>query len=525
MLVRRGQLERPLGATAMPGVYEPRPRAYAEPPKRCARQHSASDLQSDTNRPSLRSGPAALSVRPARYAWLTMETTVVTNHTSAAEEHWRQQNRRVDELATLSAHLAAATARWVELAWELTRTGDATISPAFSRGVVGSRDARRVRSCASRKRCRSCPRCGRRSRGGADLHEGAGLDHGSRPLRRRRASSSLLRRLRPRSSSGRCGSSGGSPPRTRASARARVRRLVLRGGRLAVPARPPCGRGRHAAGQGARGRAGAGGRAAPRGTAQRPRDADAGRRDDAVPRPSFRVLRGSRLCSILPTRRSRHPSSRPTTAHGSSSTSTPPRSSRTAAAAATRRRPRDLARDRPSPGLRRRRRRPGRARGLPVTLGRSRRTVPPALRRLLEARDERTCCFPGCESRTRLQAHHLEHWAHGGETSLDNLVLLCWHHHRLVHEGGYTVESDAAGGLRFRNPRGLVTISSPPRPPPGDADALLAENDRLGLELGPRTNHNGRLLRVRPRRRSLRDLRRGLRRVASGSPDRRFPRG
>ena len=78
-----------------------------------------SDFESDTNRPSLRACPAALSVRPARYAWLTMETTVVTNHTSAAEEHWRQQNRRVDELATLSAHLAAATARWVELAWEL----------------------------------------------------------------------------------------------------------------------------------------------------------------------------------------------------------------------------------------------------------------------------------------------------------------------------------------------------------------------------------------------------------------------
>jgi len=73
----------------------------------------------------------------------------------------------------------------------------------------------------------------------------------------------------------------------------------------------------------------------------------------------------------------------------------------------------------------------------------------------------------------------------------DNGVLLCWHHHRLVHEGGHTIEKDRAGGLRFRNRHGLVTMSSPPRPPPGDADALLADNDRLGLELGPRTNHNG----------------------------------
>jgi hypothetical protein len=56
--------------------------------------------------------------------------------------------------------------------------------------------------------------------------------------------------------------------------------------------------------------------------------------------------------------------------------------------------------------------------GLPVSVGRRRRTVPPALRRLLEARDRETCCFPGCERNRRLQAHHRQHWAHGGETSL-----------------------------------------------------------------------------------------------------------
>ena len=82
--------------------------------------------------------------------------------------------------------------------------------------------------------------------------------------------------------------------------------------------------------------------------------------------------------------------------------------------------------------------------GVPVSVGRKRRTVPPALRRLLEARDEETCCFPGCERRRHLQAHHRRHWAHGGETSLDNLVLLCWHHHRLVHEGGFTIEARSA---------------------------------------------------------------------------------
>lgn len=129
--------------------------------------------------------------------------------------------------------------------------------------------------------------------------------------------------------------------------------------------------------------------------------------------------------------------------------------------------------------------------GLPVSVGRKRRTVPPALRRLLEARDDETCCFPGCERRRHLQAHHRTHWAHGGETTLDNLVLLCFHHHRLVHEGGYTIEDDPAGGFRFRNRRGVLSSSLPPRPPPGWARALVEENQRLGLTIGPQTNQHG----------------------------------
>jgi hypothetical protein len=129
--------------------------------------------------------------------------------------------------------------------------------------------------------------------------------------------------------------------------------------------------------------------------------------------------------------------------------------------------------------------------GLPVSVGRSRRTVPPALRRLLEARDDTTCCFPGCERRRRLQAHHRHHWAHGGETSLHNLVLLCFHHHRLVHEGGYTVEHAGEGGLRFRNRHGVLCPTLPPRPPPGCAGELRAGSHRLGLSIDRRTNRNG----------------------------------
>jgi hypothetical protein len=128
--------------------------------------------------------------------------------------------------------------------------------------------------------------------------------------------------------------------------------------------------------------------------------------------------------------------------------------------------------------------------GLPLTVGRARRTVPPKLRRLLEARDDGTCRWPGCDNRRHLDAHHRVHWAHGGETSVDNLVLLCWHHHRLVHEGGYAIEDDPAGGLRFRNRHGVL-CPDVSRPPPGSADELIAANIRIGLTIGPRTNRNG----------------------------------
>jgi hypothetical protein len=128
--------------------------------------------------------------------------------------------------------------------------------------------------------------------------------------------------------------------------------------------------------------------------------------------------------------------------------------------------------------------------GLPLSVGRARRTVPPALRRALEARDASTCRGPGCENRRHLDAHHRNHRAHGGETSLENLVLLCSHHHRLVHEGGYAVEDDPEGGLRFRNRYGVLCPGLS-RPPPGSADELVARNRWDGLEIDPRTNRNG----------------------------------
>jgi hypothetical protein len=107
--------------------------------------------------------------------------------------------------------------------------------------------------------------------------------------------------------------------------------------------------------------------------------------------------------------------------------------------------------------------------GSVLDVGRKTRTVPTPIRRALAARD-RCCRFPGCTAR-RCDAHHIEHWADGGPTSLDNLMLLCRRHHTLLHEGGISVDRDALGGLTFKRPDGRV-IEVAPRPPIGQPREL-----------------------------------------------------
>ncbi|WNG87768.1 HNH endonuclease signature motif containing protein [Mycobacterium sp. ITM-2016-00317] len=95
--------------------------------------------------------------------------------------------------------------------------------------------------------------------------------------------------------------------------------------------------------------------------------------------------------------------------------------------------------------------------GRPIGAGRSARTVNRRLRRALEHRD-RTCVVPGCGATRGLHAHHIVHWEDGGETELDNLVLVCPYHHRAHH-------------------RGIVTITGPAR--------KLLVTDHAGRELKP----------------------------------------
>jgi hypothetical protein len=105
--------------------------------------------------------------------------------------------------------------------------------------------------------------------------------------------------------------------------------------------------------------------------------------------------------------------------------------------------------------------------GLPVELGRSSRLFSPSQRRLLALRDA-GCRFPGCRRPPSFtDAHHVHSWLDGGTTDVANGLLLCRFHHRLVHEGGWTITLTAAGtdaGVLFRGPRGQQMESVPRGP-------------------------------------------------------------
>ena len=87
-----------------------------------------------------------------------------------------------------------------------------------------------------------------------------------------------------------------------------------------------------------------------------------------------------------------------------------------------------------------------------LNIGRSARAIPPAIQRALQIRDG-VCQFPGCSCDRHLDAHHIIHWANNGETSLDNLIQVCHYHHKLMHEGGYSVKR-TDGLLIFTSPDG-----------------------------------------------------------------------
>ncbi len=101
--------------------------------------------------------------------------------------------------------------------------------------------------------------------------------------------------------------------------------------------------------------------------------------------------------------------------------------------------------------------------GQPLDVGRQRRLITGALRRALVLRD-RGCAFPGCDRPPRwCDAHHIRHWADGGDTSLANAVLLCGHHHRHLHHSDWAVRLAGDGHPEFVPPAWLDPDQLPRR--------------------------------------------------------------
>lgn len=98
--------------------------------------------------------------------------------------------------------------------------------------------------------------------------------------------------------------------------------------------------------------------------------------------------------------------------------------------------------------------------GEPLSIGRKSRIIPKAIARAVRARDNNCCTFPGCGNRRFLHCHHVEHWSNGGETSLENLMLLCTKHHTLVHEGGFRIDKDFQNRWIFIRPDGIAVPHS-----------------------------------------------------------------
>ena len=123
--------------------------------------------------------------------------------------------------------------------------------------------------------------------------------------------------------------------------------------------------------------------------------------------------------------------------------------------------------------------------GRALDVRRKTRTVSPALRRALAARDHH-CRFPGCSVR-HCDAHHIRHWADGGSMELDNMLLLCRHHHRSVHEEEFSVEAARNGALRFVFPDGRRLPDAPSAPfwigPP--VEPLRSHLQSEGVTIGP----------------------------------------
>lgn len=116
--------------------------------------------------------------------------------------------------------------------------------------------------------------------------------------------------------------------------------------------------------------------------------------------------------------------------------------------------------------------------GIVLDLGRTRRLASSAQRAALRGMCA-TCAFPGCRTPfSRCRMHHVDDWLSGGPTDLANLIPLCERHHRLVHEGGFSVEIDAQRTITIREPDGAPFAVAPLR---DDQDSATGRARRTGV--------------------------------------------
>jgi hypothetical protein len=114
-------------------------------------------------------------------------------------------------------------------------------------------------------------------------------------------------------------------------------------------------------------------------------------------------------------------------------------------------------------------------------LGRNRRLATPAQIAALTVRDGDGCQFPGCTHIRHLHAHHRQLWLHGGRTDVDNLILICGFHHRLIHDHGYRIRR-RPGRWEFLRPDG-TPIPAVAAVLTGNAENLIEMHTRARLRI------------------------------------------
>ena len=117
--------------------------------------------------------------------------------------------------------------------------------------------------------------------------------------------------------------------------------------------------------------------------------------------------------------------------------------------------------------------------GSVLDIGRKTRSIPVAVRRAMNLRDD-GCTFPACDSKIFIDGHHIVPWAEGGATKLENLASLCWYHHKMLHEGGFKMRRNPDGTFVFFRPSGAL-IETPLLK--GDKYAVERENLALGVKV------------------------------------------